>query len=80
MQEEKKLVIVVSSKSSAEEKKDFIQHLIDTCGFDDESEDVVDIVFNVNPNGESLTKIYNEAMNQINLNEKLNDMIHQCFR
>jgi len=64
MQEEKKLVIVVSSKSSAEEKKDFIQHLIDTCGFDDESEDVVDIVFNVNPNGESLTKIYNEALEE----------------
>ena len=26
------------------------------------------------------TKIYNEAINQINLNEKLNDMIQQCSR
>lgn len=26
------------------------------------------------------TKIYNEAINQINLNEKLNDMIQQCSK
>ena len=53
-----KLVVVVSSKSSAEEKKDFIQHLTDTCGYPH------DIVFNINPSGLSLTKVYNDTVNE----------------
>lgn len=54
----KKLVIVVASKSTAEEKGEFIKHLSETCGCDN------DILFCLNPNGISLTKIYNEILNE----------------
>jgi len=54
----KKLVIVVASKSTNEEKADFIQHISDTCGYPN------DIVFNINPSGISLTKIYNDSMKE----------------
>ena len=59
MESTKKLAIVISSKSTAKEKERFIQMIQSTCGYESK------LSFVYNPNGESLTSIYNKALTSI---------------
>lgn len=53
---EEKITILFSSKKTTDENKDFLIHLADTCGCDYE------LMAVHNPDGISLSKIYNDAL------------------
>lgn len=53
---EEKITILFSSKKTTDENKDFLVHLADTCGCDNE------LMAVHNPDGISLSKIYNDAL------------------
>lgn len=54
-----KITVVVCSRESDDEKKLFLEHLKDTCGYN------VHVMFLVNKDGISLSKIYSEMIKKI---------------
>lgn len=59
MVDNNKITVVVCSRQSDKEKQDLIEHLKDTCGYN------VHVMFMINSDGVSLTKIYNDVMSKL---------------
>ena len=56
-----KITVVVCSRQTDKEKEEFIEHLKETCGYN------VHVMFMINSDGVSLTKIYNLGRNVIKM-------------
>ena len=54
-----KITVVVCSRQTDKEKNEFIEHLKETCGYN------VHVMFMINSDGVSLTKIYNDVMTKL---------------
>ena len=54
-----KITVVVCSRQTDKEKNDFIEHLKETCGYN------VHVMFMINSDGVSLTKIYNDVISKL---------------
>ena len=66
----KSISIVVCSRNTSEEKKDFIEHIKDTCGCD------AHVYFFINQNGVGLTKIYSEMIDGDKFEDDIVVFIH----
>lgn len=56
---EEKITVVVCSRQSDKEKKDFLDHIKDTCGYS------VHVMFLINSDGVALTKVYSDMIEKI---------------
>lgn len=54
-----KITVVVCSKQTDKEKNDFLEHIKSTCGYN------VHVMFLINSEGVSLTKIYNDMLEKL---------------
>lgn len=54
-----KITVVVCSRQTDKEKEEFIEHLKETCGYN------VHVMFMINSDGVSLTKIYNDVISKL---------------
>ena len=54
-----KITVVVCSKQTDKEKTEFIEHLKESCGYN------VHVMFMINSDGVSLTKIYNDVISKL---------------
>lgn len=59
---EDKITVVVSSRETDAEKKEFLEHLKNSCGYN------VHVMFLINSDGVPLTKIYSDVLDKTNTN------------
>lgn len=64
------IAVIVCSKHTAEEKKDFIQHIKDTCDCD------AHVYFLINPDGIGLSKIYSDVIKDNKIENNIMVFIH----
>ena len=54
-----KITVVVCSRQTDKEKKDFLDHIKETCGYN------VHVMFLINNDGVALTKVYSDMMEKL---------------